>query len=108
MPGCPDEATGNGKCGKHLAEVRKKTDQRRGGSHARGYDSKWRRTRGRYLSHHPTCEEPGCPQRATDVHHKDGLGPTGPMGHKWANLEALCHSHHSKRTSTEQPGGWNR
>lgn len=106
-PGCPDEAKTNGKCATHLAETRKNTDRRRGGGRARGYDQRWARTRGAYLYRHSTCEEPGCPRRATDVHHKDGRGPTGPDGHKWANLEALCHSHHSQRTAREQPAGFN-
>lgn len=76
-------------------------------SSARGYDRKWARTRGRFLQLHPICQDPaGCTAPATDVHHLDGLGPSGFAGHKHANLEALCHSHHSKRTSSEQPGGW--
>jgi 5-methylcytosine-specific restriction protein A len=41
------------------------------------------------------------------VHHLDGLGPTGPLGHKWVNLQALCQTHHSQITAREQPGGWN-
>lgn len=107
VPGCPEDAETNGKCSKCLADVRQRTDRRRGGGRARGYDKKWARTRGAYLYRHPTCEEHGCEKDATDVHHKDGRGPNGPNGHKWANLEALCHSHHSKRTALEQPGGFN-
>jgi 5-methylcytosine-specific restriction enzyme A len=71
----------------------------------RGYDHKWRRTRGRYLKHHETCEHPGCRAPATDVHHLDGQGPLGSAGHKWDNLQALCHEHHSRLTAVETPAG---
>lgn len=73
----------------------------------RDYGVQWRKTRGRYLKYHPTCEEPGCKKPAIDVHHLDGLGPTGPLGHKWSNLMALCRAHHSRRTARESPAGWN-
>lgn len=73
----------------------------------RGYDSRWRRTRKRYLREHPTCEEPSCTAPSTDVHHRDGLGPLGPLGHDFRNLLALSHDHHSHLTSSAQPGGWN-
>jgi ribose 1,5-bisphosphokinase PhnN len=48
----------------------------------------------------------GCVAKATDVDHIDGEGPLGPRGHDWTNLRALCHSHHSKRTARDQPGGF--
>lgn len=72
----------------------------------RGYDRRWERTRASYLASHPTCEQHGCEEAAQDVHHLDGLGPLGPDGHDPGNLEALCHSHHSQRTASEQPAGW--
>ena len=53
----------------------------------------------------PTCR---CGQPATDVHHLDGQGPTGPRGHDYTNLVAMCHACHSKVTATEQQGGWNQ
>ena len=71
---------------------------------ARGYDAKWRRTRGRYLQLHPTCEHPGCVSMAEDVHHLDGLGPNGPDGHRHHNLQALCHPHHSAITARTTNG----
>lgn len=98
-PGCPKRTQG-GKC----PDCRKDT---RPSAAKRGYDHKWRRTRGRYLQLHPTCEHAGCAEQATDVHHKDGKGPQGPSGHQHHNLLALCHTHHSQRTAREQPGGWN-
>jgi 5-methylcytosine-specific restriction protein A len=71
---------------------------------ARGYDAKWRRTRGRYLQLHPMCEHAGCVSLAEDVHHLDGLGPLGPQGHAHANLQALCHPHHSSITARTTNG----
>lgn len=71
-------------------------------------DKRWRRTRRRYLRENPICEEDGCEELSTDVHHKDGQGHEGPAGHDWSNLEGLCHSHHSKRTAKEKPSGWHR
>lgn len=73
---------------------------------ARGYDSTWRRTRGRYLSAHPTCERSGCSAPATEVHHLDGLGPNGPRGHDHRNLLACCKSCHAQITARMQPAGW--
>lgn len=106
-PGCPEEAVRNGKCDDHLAEARRRTDQRRGGGRARGYDQRWARTRAAFLKANPVCDAAGCTEEATDAHHLDGRGPNGPRGHDPANLQALCHSHHSQVTAAEQPGGFN-
>lgn len=103
VPGCP-ELTTHGRCQTH----RREAERARGSAASRGYDARWRRTRGRYLQLHQVCEETGCTQRATEVHHIDGLGPNGPDGHRHKNLRALCKPHHSQLTSRLQPGGWNR
>lgn len=103
QPGCP-ELTRRGRCDDH----RRDAERQRGSAARRGYDAKWRRTRGRYLAQHAMCEHEGCAAKATDVHHLDGLGPQGPDGHKWANLQALCASHHAAITARMQPGGWRR
>lgn len=106
-PGCPN-LTDETRCPRHQKAKRRREDRRRPNSRARGYDSRWERTRAAYLRLHPWCEdEAGCIERATDVDHVDGLGPTGPSGHDPENLRALCHSHHSRRTARDQPGGWN-
>jgi 5-methylcytosine-specific restriction protein A len=99
--GCPNLVEGKGKCSPcSIAD-----DRRRPNATARGYDRRWRRTRRRYLASHPTCEDKsGCGAKATDVHHLDGLGPTGPHGHDPANLQALCHPHHSALTVRDQGG----
>lgn len=101
-PDCPN-TTERGQC----RVCRRRSDRRRPSSHQRGYDHRWSVTRARYLAEHPVCEDPeGCTLLATDVHHRDGQGPSGLHGHDPVNLEALCHSHHSRRTTVEQPGGW--
>lgn len=84
----------------------RRSPDNRASAHARGYDAKWKKTRASYLRAYPFCEQEGCEAKATDVHHLDGLGPRGPYGHDPANLQALCHSHHSQETAKEQPGGW--
>jgi 5-methylcytosine-specific restriction protein A len=68
----------------------------------RGYDARWRATRKRYLVVHKRCER--CGQPATHVHHKDELGPLGPNGHAWSNLEALCGTCHKGHHADET--GW--
>lgn len=108
-PGCP-ELTRGGRCEGCQAEAaRKRTTPR-----AKGYDGAWERTRKAYLRAHPYCECDECmtlpePLRplATEVNHRDGLGPHAPRGHDWSNLQAVTKAHHSKITAREQPGGWN-
>lgn len=105
-PGCP-ELTRSTYCDEHRLARRRASDRRRPNSTARGYDASWTRTRALYLKHHPICEDTCCHELAVEVHHLDGRGPSGPLGHEWSNLEALCKAHHSQRTAAEQPGGWN-
>lgn len=88
--------------------------QRRGSAHSKGYDTRWQRTRAAYLRANPYCECHACAElpellrpRATEVNHRDGLGPRGPHGHDWSNLQAMTKAHHSRTTAREQPGGWN-
>lgn len=89
---------GSGRCEPHRLEQRKASDQRRPTAHQRGYDQRWQRTRTAYLAAHPTCEC-GCGGKATDVDHIDGLGPNGPHGHDWQNLQALTASCHAQKTA---------
>ncbi|WP_431772195.1 HNH endonuclease [Streptomyces cucumeris] len=108
-PGCP-ELTVSGRC----ETCQTKASRDRGSARAKGYDARWQRTRAAYLLVHPYCECDDCEQqpellrpRATEVNHRDGLGPLGPRGHDWANLQAMTKAHHSRHTAREQPGGWN-
>ncbi|MDT0305077.1 HNH endonuclease signature motif containing protein [Streptomonospora wellingtoniae] len=107
-PGCP-ELTPGGRCGGCQA----KAAQDRPTARQKGYNRRWERTRTAYLHEHPYCECDQCAALpvllrplAEHVHHKDGLGPLGPRGHDWDNLQALTHSHHSRETAHDQPGGW--
>jgi 5-methylcytosine-specific restriction protein A len=108
--GCPTLVMGGGPCPKHKRIRRRAYDARRPGARARGYDARWQSTRDAYLAAHPTCEcdDPQCHEAATEVHHRDGLGPSGPHGHDWANLRAMTQTCHARVTAQEQPGGWNR
>lgn len=108
-PGCPN-LTSTGRCTRCQANA----NQSRGSARAKGYNANWQRTREAYLREHPYCECDDCMKlppilrpRATEVNHRDGLGPNGPRGHDWPNLQAMTKAHHSKHTAREQPGGWN-
>jgi 5-methylcytosine-specific restriction protein A len=103
---CP-ELTDERFCTKHTKEYFREHESRRESASAKGYDAQWRKTRLEFLRAYPVCQdESGCVAKATDVDHIDGEGPRGPRGHDWTNLRALCHSHHSKRTARDQPGGF--
>ncbi|MDA2805716.1 HNH endonuclease signature motif containing protein [Nocardiopsis suaedae] len=108
-PGCPNLTPG-GRCGGCQQTARRERTPR-----TRAYATpQWRRTRRAYLEAHPYCE---CDEHAAQpalvrplaehVHHRDGLGPSGPRGHDWDNLQALTRACHSRITAVEQPGGWN-
>ncbi|MGW7598128.1 HNH endonuclease signature motif containing protein [Streptomyces antimycoticus] len=108
-PGCP-ELTSQGRCD----ACQQRANRRRPSPTAKGYDARWQRTRAAYLRAHPLCECEECEQlpallrpRATEVNHRDGLGPLAPRGHDWSNLQAMTKAHHSRHTAKEQPGGWN-
>ena len=108
-PGCPT-LTPAGRCPDCRSTARRR---RRTGTTA-GYDARWYRTRRAYLLTHEMCECEEHSQlpwiirpRATEVHHRDGLGPLGPRGHDWTNLLALTKACHARITAREQPGGWN-
>jgi 5-methylcytosine-specific restriction endonuclease McrA len=86
-PGCPEDATRNGKCDGCRRE--------KAAARPRNPDystDKWKRVRGRYKRLHPICETPGCGRESQEVHHIDA-----DTSHNWDdNLEALCKSCHGK------------
>ena len=111
--GCPELTTG-GKC----ATCRSKAEKKRGSGGARGSTRRWQKFSTAYLAKHPTCEcayawcahvhEPGqCRQPSTDPDHKDGTGRNGPRAYDPANLQALCHSCHARKTA-HMDGGFGR
>ena len=85
--------------GKTLYEVR------RGSSCKRGYGSGWRKLREMILENQPICQHPGCEAQAKEVDHIVPLARGGDNSE--ANLQGLCHSHHSMKTATED-GGFGR
>lgn len=100
QPGCDRRLTGRRWCDEH------RPADPRPSAHRRGYGRRWAAKRAAYLRAHPTCELPsGCAAPATDVHHLDGRGPGGD--NRWANLQALCHPHHSAATVAGD-GGFGR
>lgn len=108
-PGCPTLTPG-GRC----APCTQAASRARGSPASRGYDGRWQRTSAAFLREHPYCECDQCAAlppllrpRATEVDHRDGLGPLGPRGHDPGNLRAMTKSHHSRATARAQPGGWN-
>ncbi|OII64601.1 HNH endonuclease [Streptomyces sp. CC53] len=42
--------------------------------------------------------------RATEVHHIDGLGPLGPRGFDPDNWQAMSKSHHARETARDTFG----
>ena len=102
-PNCPTLITDSTRCELHRKAKRRAEDKRRPNARARGYDTKWERTRTTYLRDHPICEnEQGCIEAATDLDHIDG----NPFNRDWSNYRGLCHRHHSQRTARDQPGGF--
>lgn len=90
VPGCP-----NLNC-----EVHKKwgaISNHRESASRRGYDRTWRKLRRLFLRMHPFCQ---CGAEAVDVHHIVALKDGGQ--NEWSNLEAMCHSCHSRVTASEQ------
>jgi 5-methylcytosine-specific restriction protein A len=109
-PGCP-ELVPSGRCPTHLQQYRQEAEQRRPKRHGRAYDGRWRMFAKDYLSRHRECESESClavpwwaRPTATQVDHRDGLGPTGPRGYDESNLQALCQSCHSSKTASHDGG----
>jgi len=75
----------------------------RGSAAARGYGYRWRRLRRMVLNREPLCVRCGVP--ATDVDHIVPRSRGG--GDDFENLQAMCRSCHSRKTSQED-GGFGR
>ena len=101
VAGCPRPAVLGSRCHKHARQLKREYDADRPNAAQRGYDVKWRRIRAQFLRHHPLCVECGAP--ATDVDHIVPIAEGG--SHKWENLQALCHRHHSGKTMRESVRG---
>ena len=100
-PDCPELVEAGRKyCDKHKPlhpeEIRSPSE--------RGYDSRWRKARKRFLAAHPLCVEcmkEGRYVKATDVDHI--VPHRGNQQIFWdeSNWQALCHRHHSMKTRRE-------
>jgi len=77
---------------------------RRPSARKRGYGAAWERLRARVLAEEPVCRACGI-ARATDVDHILPRRRGGTDARD--NLQALCHSCHSQKTSRSD-GGWGR
>ena len=78
--------------------------KRRDASH---YDYRWRKLRAMYIAKHPLCaecESAGRLTPATEVHHIVAVADGG--SDRDENLQPLCKSCHSRKTSEESRFGW--
>ena len=90
-------------CEKHTPK------ENRPSAYQRGYDGRWQRARKRFLAANPFCVE--CRKRnlfvlATDVDHI--IPHKGSKILFWSedNWQPLCHACHSRKTQSEDNGGW--
>jgi 5-methylcytosine-specific restriction enzyme A len=97
-PGCPERAIRAGRCAAHQRQTpQRQYDAQRASPSARGYGREWQRIRASFLQLFPVCRVCGAP--ATDVDHITALADGGT--HDYANLQPLCHAHHSAKTARE-------
>ena len=73
----------------------------------RGYDADWEHVRAAVIKAHPVCSAPGCGSRhRLNVDHIRTVREAPHLRLDPANLQVLCQSCHSARTSREH--SWNR
>lgn len=104
VPGCP-ELTDRARCPTH----RRAAELQRGRPADRGYDTKWRRIRARFLAAHPTCLDCGAPANVADHaprSRRDLVTAGDPHPDAWRHLQPRCDRCHNKRTARAEPGGW--
>jgi len=95
-PGCP-ELTENRFCVKH------KNIHERKSANARGYDSRWRKARKRFLKANPLCVECLKADKLVEAAVVDHIIPhRGDKKIFWdeSNWQALCKSCHDRKTMT--------
>jgi len=111
VAGCRNLVRGGGKCGvcRKRASARKlERDSARPNSHQRGYDAAWKNLRTEVLRAQPWCCVRGCTRRSEQVDHVISVRNAPDRRLDPLNLRAMCASHHSARTATEQSKGWGR
>ena len=109
---CPRTVnTGAGLCTEHLALKRKREDEQRGSSSARGYDRAWRELRKTFLRMHPVCECEDCEAgkkrllAAEVVDHIESIKDRPELRLVWSNLRAMSKRCHDARTARDQAWG---
>lgn len=98
-PGCPKLAAGL-YCEEHAAGHRSDRET----SSGRGYDSRWRRARKRFLAAHPLCEKCRKQGKLVKAYVVDHIIPhRGDEKLFWdeGNWQALCKNCHDSKTMTE-------
>jgi 5-methylcytosine-specific restriction protein A len=102
VPGCPELVRRGARCTDHARALQAEADSLRPSASRRGYDAAWRRIRLDHLRRHPLCidcQREGRTVAATDVDHRVPLRRGGTNDP--ANLQSLCHRHHSSKTALE-------
>lgn len=108
QPGCSELTTGR-YCQKHHRQQYRSYDDQRGTAAQRGYGSRWRKARKRFLSLNPLCvhcKAEGVIVPATVVDHI--VPHKGDKELFWdeSNWQALCEHHHNAKTAKEDMGAW--
>ena len=92
---CAAPATHGNRCYKHRKRKGPRTANQKALVGIGPLGRRWREVSADYLRTHPLCEE-DCGRGATQVHHLDGRGPTGPRGFDRTNFKAMCASCHAR------------
>jgi 5-methylcytosine-specific restriction enzyme A len=90
-------------------ELRRELDQQRPSAAQRGYGSRWRKARARYLADHPLCASCLAGGRLTSAAVVDHVVPHGGDRRLFwdeGNWQALCKSCHDSKTVRD--GRWGR
>lgn len=100
-PGCPSLCDSGVYCEEHRKEW--SDDALRGGAHARGYNTRWRKARSLFLKQHPLCEECNRNDLLTPATIVDHIVPhRGDERLFWdeMNWQALCKKCHNGKTGS--------
>ncbi|GAB6174487.1 HNH endonuclease signature motif containing protein [Paradesulfitobacterium aromaticivorans] len=106
-PGCPRLTSGRF-CEKHHQETEKEYNRQRGSAASRGYDSRWRKARERYLKAHPLCvlcEQEGKLTPANVVDHIKPHKGNKELFWDESNWQSLCKACHDSKTA-QNDGRW--
>lgn len=98
--GCPEWATDDGRCPRHHIPRPKPKPKQRPTRQQLGYNEDWLHKSAKYRRQHRQCEAPTCISRSQHTDHIDGDRTN------WEddNLQALCRTHHSRKTAQHDGG----